>query len=170
MPTCVHTVVILHRGASVGLVRLVYGGPETLVAAAAPDDARVEPVAAHLTVERRLSHGRLQALQRAGLFQAQRGSHLPLRACGEMEQWHQGQAWNEELLIRERHGEVGVNYLDFAQFCTGWGENSKCGEWLTWKTRSADGLVRLQRCILFYWGFVILPPSSHFQRTRMAET
>lgn len=57
------------------VVGLVDGGAEALVAAAAADHVRPGPVERELVLAH-LGHGRLQALQGAGLLQSQRGPEV----------------------------------------------------------------------------------------------
>lgn len=73
--TCLHALVVFlrrHRP----VVGLVDGRPEALVAAPPPDDAGAGPVEGEVPVEGHLGDGRLEALQRAGLLQAERRAHV----------------------------------------------------------------------------------------------
>lgn len=62
---------ITHRVNTGSVVGFVDSRAEALVAAASTDDSGTGPVERDVPVERRLCHGRLEALQRTGLLQAQ---------------------------------------------------------------------------------------------------
>lgn len=86
-----HCVLVLPWGLRLTIVRLcwaivglVNGGTEALIAAASADHVGSRPMEGQVTLLH-LRHGRLEALQRAGLLQAQRGTQLLGRRhlCGK---------------------------------------------------------------------------------------
>lgn len=68
--TCLHALVILFRGGR-PVVGFVDGCPEALVAAPPPDDSGARPVEREVPVEGHLCDSRLEALEGAGLLQAE---------------------------------------------------------------------------------------------------
>lgn len=80
--TCLHAFILLfitHHVDTRSVIGFVDSRAEALVAATSTDDSGTRPVEGDVPVERYLCHGCLEALQRAGLLQAQIGPDI---SCG----------------------------------------------------------------------------------------